>query len=65
MSAYACLQSLLHDFCGKAPHRLKAALPVALDAVEEWRREIRRWGKEAVMVGILPQSRNDITRIIP
>ena len=50
----------LHDFCGTAPHRLKAAPPVALDAVEECVEEIRRWGKEPWMVGILPQSRNDI-----
>jgi hypothetical protein len=50
----------LHDFCGKAPHRLKAAPPVALDAVDECVKEIRRWGKEPWMVGILPQSRNDI-----
>jgi predicted TIM-barrel fold metal-dependent hydrolase len=50
----------LHDFCGKAPHRIKAAPVVLLTAVDECVEEIRRWGKERWMVGILPQSRNDI-----
>ena len=50
----------LHDFCGKDPERLKAAPVVLLTAPEECVEEIRRWGKERWMVGILPQSRNDI-----
>jgi uncharacterized protein len=50
----------LHDFCGADPHRLKAAPTVLLNAVDECVEEIKRWGKEPWMVGILPQSRNDM-----
>jgi uncharacterized protein len=50
----------LHGFCGKDPHRLKAAPTVLLNAVDESVEEIKRWGKEPWMVGILPQSRNDL-----
>ena len=49
----------LHEFCSRDPHRLKAALPVVPTAVDECVEEIKRWGKEPWMVGILPQSRND------
>lgn len=50
----------LHEFCSKDPHRLKAAPPVILTAVDECVAEMRRWSKEPWMVGILPQSRNDV-----
>ena len=50
----------LNDFCGKYPHRLKAALPVVPTAIKECTDEIKRWGQASWMVGVLPQSRNDI-----
>ena len=50
----------LHDFCGKAPHRLKAAPPVAARRRRRVRRRNQALGKRAVDGGILPQSRNDI-----
>src|SRR5262249_57588821 len=45
----------LHDFCGRAPHRLKSCLlasPLTVDASVE---EIHRWGREPWAVAVHPQ----------
>lgn len=42
----------LNDFCGMAPHRLKALLTLDARFIEESAQEIRTWGKSAWAVGI-------------
>ena len=49
----------LDDFCGKYPHRLKAALPIVPKAIEASVAEIRRWGKSPWAVGVYPNMSND------
>src|SRR6266508_1422883 len=36
----------LNDFCGKYPHRLKAAPPIVQNDIEESVEEIKKWGKK-------------------
>ena len=47
-------------FCSRDPQRLKAALAVLPNAVDACVEEIERWGQAPWMVGVIPQSRNEI-----
>jgi len=49
----------LNDFCGRYPHRLKAALPIVPRAIEASVAEIKQWGKTSWAAGVYPNMENE------